>query len=499
MVAGGGAVRPVANPPVVLHPRPIRSLAGLLSPANLTARDEEDVSASVPSRSQSRSRSRSRGRRVVSEEFVEESDELTDRKGKKKARDEYPMDVDDEMDVERTQAPKTQQGKPPSAGTIRIKPLAALKTESMDVDEQPGGQMLDICSACATGGHECILSQGRFACTHCVHRKLRCDRVPEGWRVVTKKDRQVFNSPEAQTNPRATSAKPTASRRSRSKGPAVEVEDEQPAKRGRKTPTAPKLRKASSALSNVDQPSSSSRGKTPPNTATDITVQDLGQVPSQYIYYVEKEARGRLNVSEGIRMEVAETVGQAEGSGGGIVTKLDIERMLLQLKETNRQLEERNSKWEEAHRELHASYKTLEGTVRRMEESNNKMYESHREMEKSMKQFSEHFEYIQKSVGVMVNSQNGHTATLEAHRHALMDLQRQLDESKVVKYVPPPSLPRAFTPPKEHRAYSSEWNMDTPLTNSALMNTYVNPHMIDIASSPAVQYPNAFREGTERR
>ena len=78
------------------------------------------------------------------------------------------MDIDDKMDVEPTkEVPKDQQGKPPSTGTIQIKPLAQW-TELKDVVKKPNTGVLDLCSTCAMEGHECILSQGWFACTYCV-------------------------------------------------------------------------------------------------------------------------------------------------------------------------------------------------------------------------------------------------------------------------------------------------------------------------------------------
>ena len=120
-----------------------------------------------------------------------------------------------------------------------------------------------------------------------------------------------------------------------------------------------------------------------------------------------------------------------------------------------------------------------------MEGLNNKMYESHHKMENLMKEFSEHFQYIQKSIVTMVSLQNGHTATLEGRQQALLNLQQQLDKSKVVKYVPPPSIPQAFTLPKDPGMYPSQWNLETPMTNLALLHTYVNLKMIDITSSPA--------------
>lgn len=204
----------------MMHPTPVRPAPGL----PILTKPVEEVSTAP-----SRSRSRSHSKRVVSKEYVGESDEEEkDRKGKNKAqeldeedysevrqrkgkaREVYEeMEVDTVMGEEATKELPSQRVKPPSASTIRIKPLATRVEESMQVDEDPEvkQEVPTTCTPCATRNLQCVLLIGHYACAFCSHRKLKCDRVPQRWRRVSKKERIEINSPEAATTRRATARK----------------------------------------------------------------------------------------------------------------------------------------------------------------------------------------------------------------------------------------------------------------------------------------------------
>lgn len=462
-----------------------------------------------------------KGKNKAQELDEEDYSEVRQRKGK--AREVYEeMEVDTVMGEEATKELPSQRVKPPSAGTIRIKPLATRVEESMQVDEDPEvkQEVPTTCTPCATRNLQCVLLIGHYACAFCSHRKLKCDRVPQRWRRVSKKERIEINSLEVattrratarkrsrsratdkemdkdkapeppapsqlKTKGRATSAKPRAPRRSRSKATDAVEAATPDAKRSRMELTAPPIRKTVSAPSEMDNRSSHPSGVTsPPNpsAAMDISVPDLGQVPSQYVYFVEKEETGKLNMMEEVRMAIEEGSRDLSGQAGGVKTE-QLERLVQQLLESNQKWEERNMKWEESYRELQGSYRQVEETVRRMEESNKKIQDSHCRMEESMKAISEEFHQLQNTVGYMVSSQNGHTATLESHRQSLQQIHRLVHDTGI-KYIPPPSLPRSSSPPRNPDMFPGEWNMGTPMTTS-VMDRFVNPSMLAIASSPA--------------
>jgi hypothetical protein len=388
-----GAAPREAPDPIIAHPKPIRSqpiiLAGSSEVVTEPARGRKDVVGSK--RSRNVSRSRSRASKIKSSEFVETDEEMQETSGRGKGRDRSTakgkaiakgrgkskeVEADDGMDVDEpssSQLPEPMNvddplagprviTKRPSAGIIRIKPVSQI---SATIDpktsiDHPVAPSSGPCERCSKMKRTCEVEEESHACLGCKAQKTKCNLVPEGWRHHVKHDK----SGEASTSATKKSRRATTPHGERPKTPKVEKQ---------KMPKVPQLASSSSrsksrarSVAPTTEDTSNSLPIPPPaiRSKPTPTSDDLGQVPSKYVYLLSREGQ---NVSTGIRLQTAQEVGPKDERDEKIL-----------------ELEKKNAEMEERLRMLMDDVSTLKNTI-----------------------------------AMLVAGQNGHSAMIEAHRQLL--------------------------------------------------------------------------------
>jgi hypothetical protein len=93
-----------------------------------------------------------------------------------------------------------------------------------------------------------------------------------------------------------------------------------------------------------------------------------------------------------------------------------------------------------------------------------RLEEANKRLEEQVRSLSGQLQYLQTSVGMLVTSQNAHTAMLEGHRHHLQTVNERIEEFLPIKYLPPPS---PLTPSRKSDLDAHlppEWNEHIPQT-----------------------------------
>lgn len=428
--------------------------------------------------------------------------EETGRKALVKAE---PMDVDLEEDDltddrSRRSSPSPAQRRPKKSSM-----KAGKETTQVNVGNS------EACERCVKRGAVCVYG-GHVACEACRTRKQKCTGVMEDWRAKRKaagmkEDKKALVKAAAATTATMTAAAPASSEahgggasskaalrrssraRSSSRVPEVTTGSSTPQKastpKGRATPkrgTTPKpttkaTRKATPTPKSKGKANARSRSKStfrmaedavmsdgeegPRGSPQQLTVPELGQVPSQYVYLMNRDG---TQVTGGVRVDDGE-----------------------------RTMRESES-----------------GVVQDLQRENIRLMKEMAEMREEMRKLQETVVGLRMSHSVLISHHNAHTTLLERHRQALTTLTSQTptpsdrgtpsDDGMNRLSMPPSRF--SFSPapsnspthfpmppmPSPHPANHSMSPMATPRT-ARMFSEFIHPSMLDlnqlqISSSP---------------
>ena len=377
------------------------------------------------------------------------------RTGKRKERDELgdAMDVDDPIGEEDELEESEYEPPTPVSKKSNRRTRSSSRPPVSEQERQAATPANTPCALCIKRHKECMFEAGMFACVACRAGKSKCSGVPETWRVLrTQQGKGRDQRSQHPAQPRQLSkSRASGSKEGGSRLPDSLPESSRPSAKKRRQARTPAPRSTSRAravrpddgamLDGNGEPASTKAGP------SSISVPDLGQVPSSYVYLLSDKGK---DVSQGIRMETRDQTG-GEKLG---------EAALL----------ERVGRLEEENRTLHEKVEGLTTTV-----------------------------------AVLMASFNGHTALLDSHRGELLKLVgRSVPSDRATDNLiadgdsrPIPSPPLAYPPsmlfgpatppPQPIKDPNVYWNSGLS-PSSSIVQEYVNQSAFTsgVISSPGV-------------
>jgi hypothetical protein len=329
-------------------------------------------------------------------------------RGRKEIGNIEAMDVDSEVDQLAEESLHPSSSSHPGATTKKSSMKAGTETApTANIGNS------EACERCLRKNTACVYG-GNLACELCRVRKQKCTRVVAEWRgkwnakaknegkknVVKSEPLGTPTTPAGEANaaeasslnpplrrssrtrsasrpPEAAKASSTASRGSKPKSRATTPKPTRkptPTPKSKGKPKAKSRSKSKSGKADEDEDMSDG-GETRRGTPQLVTVQELGQVPSQYFYVINREGQ---QVREGVRVTNGEPTIEGEMA------------MVQQLQ------------WE-----------------------NNRLTNEMAEMREEMRKLKATMVAMEMSQSVLISNHNAHTALLEQHRIALTTLTSQ--------------------------------------------------------------------------
>jgi hypothetical protein len=373
------------------------------------ARDEGSLAVETDERGRSGMRiDKGKGKRKDRSEESRES-------GRKMVVKREPTDLDVEMDELANDQSSPSSPSPPSQKPKKssMKPGT---TKSQLLNEGNS----EACERCLKRGTACVYG-GHVACDACRAHKQKCTGVREDWRKAKKpaaKKEGVKQAKRAPVTPQATTPQPgevhvqeassnaTLRRSSRARSTSIppEVKRTSSTPRRRATPkpqagpkrgTTPKpagqtqitpipkaksstrSRSKSKSRKAVEDEDMSDGGNSGRGSPGGTAVDELGQVPSRYVYLINHDGK---QVSGGVRVS-------------------DGERMVRRESES--------------------------GNVKDLQRENMRLLAEMAEMREEMTRLKETVVGLQMTQQVLISNHNAHTALLEQHRQALTTITSQ--------------------------------------------------------------------------